>query len=138
MHVLVAPDLSEVVQITPASKIMLFGEPRDVDRGLTRVIDHFGDRLGIMRSDPTLGELTAPGLSKGVALAKLARHLGVAREHVIAIGDEDNDVPMIQWAGLGLAMGNAPETVQRAAKAVIPTVDEDGVAWAIREYVLDG
>jgi HAD superfamily hydrolase (TIGR01484 family) len=66
-----------------------------------------GTDLSAVRSDVTIGELTAPGVSKGLALATLARHLGVAREHVMAIGDQDNDLPMLQWAGLGLAMGNA-------------------------------
>ena len=54
----------------------------------------------------------------------------------MAIGDEENDVPMLQWAGLGLAMGNAPASVQRHAKATIPSFEQDGVAWAIREYLL--
>lgn len=43
---------------------------------------------------------------------------------------------MLQWAGLGLAMDNAPSSVQRGADAVIPSVEDDGVAWAIREYIL--
>jgi hydroxymethylpyrimidine pyrophosphatase-like HAD family hydrolase len=55
----------------------------------------------------------------------------------MAIGDQDNDLPMLQWAGLGLAMGNAPGSVQQMADAIIPSVEEDGVAWAIREYILD-
>jgi phosphoserine phosphatase len=64
--------------------------------------------------------VTAPSVSKGLALATLARHLGVAREHVMAIGAQDNDVSMLQWAGLGLAMGNAPRSVHAIADAVIP------------------
>ena len=135
IDVLVAPNLVEVVHLTPPTKIMFIGDPRDVDQELARVTAHFGARLAIARSDATVGELTAPGLTKGFALAKLAAHLGVACEEVIAIGDEDNDVPMIRWAGLGLAMGNAPASVQRAARSVIPSVDDDGVAWAIREYI---
>ena len=97
---------------------------------------HFGEALAVVRSDTTVGELIAPGLSKGIALATVAKRLGVERDQVIAIGDEENDVPMLQWAGLGLAMGNAPDSVKRMAHAVIPSVDEDGVAWAIDRYIL--
>lgn len=132
----VASNLAEIAQATPPTKLMFFAEPQLVERELAHLTAHFGTGLSVVRSDATLGELTAPGLSKGLALAILARHLGVAREHVMAIGDENNDVPMLQWAGLGLAMGNAPSSVQGAADAVIPSVEEDGVAWAIREYLL--
>ena len=135
-HVFVASNLAEIARVTPPTKLMFFGEPSLVERELAHLTARFGTGLSVVRSDATLGELTAPGLSKGLALAILARHLGVAREHVMAIGDQDNDVPMLQWAGLGLAMGNAPRSVQGVADAVIPSVEEDGVAWAIRKYIL--
>lgn len=132
-HVFVASNLAEIARATPPTKLMFFGDPPLVERELAHLTAHFGTGLSVVRSDATLGELTAPGLSKGLALATLARHLDVPREHVMAIGDQDNDLPMLQWAGLGLAMGNAPRSVQGMADAVIPSVEEDGVAWAIRE-----
>jgi Cof subfamily protein (haloacid dehalogenase superfamily) len=135
-NVIVAPNLAEIARETPPTKVMLFGDPPVVGRELARMIEHFGEALAFVRSDPTVGEMIAPGLSKGIALATLAGTLGVERDHVIAIGDEENDVPMLQWAGLGLAMGNAPDSVKRMAHAVIPSVDEDGVAWAIDRYIL--
>lgn len=85
-----------------------------------------------------VGELTAPGVSKGAALAQLAAHMGIAREDVIAIGDHENDLPMIAWAGLGLAMGNAIPQAQIIADAVDPSVDACGVAWAIERLILKG
>ena len=135
-HVVVAPNLAAITRQTPPTKVMFFGDPSIVDRELARVIDHFGEALAFVRSDVTVGEMIAPGLSKGVALATVAETLGVDRDQVIAIGDEENDVPMLQWAGLGLAMGNAPDSVKQKADAVIPSVDEDGVAWAIGRYIL--
>ena len=135
-HVVVAPNLAAITRQTPPTKVMFFGDPPIVDRELARVVDHFGETLAFVRSDVTVGEMIAPGLSKGIALATVADTLGVERDQVIAIGDEENDVPMLQWAGLGLAMGNAPDAVKRMADAVIPSVDEDGVAWAIDRYVL--
>jgi Cof subfamily protein (haloacid dehalogenase superfamily) len=136
-HVFVASNLAEIARTTPPTKVMFFGESPLVERELAHLTAHFGTGLSVVRSDATLGELTAPGLSKALALEILARRLGIARENVIAIGDQDNDVPMLQWAGLGLAMGNAPSSVQEMADAVIPSVEEDGVAWAIRRYILN-
>ena len=136
-HVVVAPNLAAITSQTPPTKVMFFGDPPVVDREFARMSDHFGEALAFVRSDATVGELIAPGLSKGTALATLADTLGVERDQVIAIGDEENDVSMLQWAGLGLAMGNAPESVKRVAHAVVPSVDEDGVAWAIGRYILD-
>ena len=82
--------------------------------------------------------MTALGVSKGVALAHLAASLGIAQEHTVAIGDQENDLPMIRWAGLGLAMGNASTAVREEAAAILPTVAEGGVAHGIRAYVLAG
>jgi len=132
----VTANLAAMVRETPPVKISFFGDPPLVDRELARMIDHFGDALVVVRSDVTMGEMVAPGLGKGIALATLADSLGVERDQVIAIGDEDSDVPMLEWAGLGLAMGNAPDSVKRMANAVIPSVDDDGVAWAIDRYIL--
>ena len=66
----------------------------------------------------------------------LAAHLGVPQEATLAIGDQENDLSMLAWAGLGLAMGNAAPVVLAAADAIVPSVQEAGVAWAIRRYVL--
>jgi Cof subfamily protein (haloacid dehalogenase superfamily) len=94
------------------------------------------------RSDSTLGEgalyfeVLAPGTSKRMAIAHLARHLGVDLTHVLAIGDNFNDLEMLQGVGLGVAMGNAPEPVKAAAGAVTARCEEDGVALAIERYVL--
>jgi hydroxymethylpyrimidine pyrophosphatase-like HAD family hydrolase len=62
---------------------------------------------------------------------------GIAAEQICAVGDDVNDVPMIEGAGLGIAMGNAPEEVRRAADRVAPTLDDDGLAQAIG-WMLDG
>lgn len=97
---------------------------------------HFNGRLQIVRSHPLFVEGTPLGVSKGDALARLARHLGVPRDAVVAVGDNDNDRSMIRWAGLGVAMATAPEDLQREADVVAPSQAEGGVAWVIRKFVL--
>lgn len=69
--------------------------------------------------------------SKGTALEQLARLKGYARENIIAVGDYDNDVEMIRWAGLGVAVANAQENVRAAADKIVCTSDEGAIAQLI-------
>jgi hypothetical protein len=70
---------------------------------------------------------------KGQGLELVLERLGIGWEEVVAIGDNPNDIPMIRKAGVGVAMGNAPDEVKREAKLVAPSNDEEGVAWALEE-----
>ena len=132
-----APDLTGRVATNPPTKLLFVAEPPVVEREIARLSEHFAGRLSVFRSHSLFGELTPLGISKGTALAQLAARLGIAREQVIAIGDHENDLSMIEWAGLGLAMGNAIPEARAVADAIIPSVDEAGVAWAIERYILD-
>ncbi len=76
-------------------------------------------------------EVVAEGVDKGAALAKLAELLGVSREETAAIGDSDNDVTMLRWAKLSVAMGGAPNHVQASAKFQTDDCDHDGLANAV-------
>jgi Cof subfamily protein (haloacid dehalogenase superfamily) len=136
-HVVVADDLATMVQETPPTKLLFVAQPPVVERELARHGERFSGQLSVVRSHELFGELTALHVSKGAALEALARDLNIAREDVIAIGDQENDLSMISWAGLGLAMGNAIPEVQAAAAAVLPTVHENGVAFAIQRYILE-
>lgn len=81
-------------------------------------------------------EVTAKHVSKEQALYEIAQHYQVPLEQVMTIGDNFNDLPMLRLAGLGVAMGNAPEAVKIEAKAVTKSNNEHGVAEAIEKYVL--
>jgi len=72
---------------------------------------------------------------KGTALRYVADRLGVERSGILAIGDNINDIPMLELAGTAVAMDNAVERVKRAADAVAPPNDREGVAWALRRYL---
>jgi len=67
----------------------------------------------------------------------LINRLGIKKEEVIAIGDEENDLPMIKYVGMGVAMGNATIAVKKAAKMITETNNDAGVAKAIRTLCLD-
>jgi Cof subfamily protein (haloacid dehalogenase superfamily) len=80
-------------------------------------------------------DVTGRGVDKGSALALLADWLGLSDAGVAAIGDQPIDIPMLRYAGISAAMGNAVEGVKSSAKLVAPSHDDDGVAWFV-DYIL--
>lgn len=82
-------------------------------------------------------EIMSAGTSKGSGVEKLAQYLKLQREEVICIGDSENDLSMIRYAGLGVAMGNALPEVKAAAQYITTSNGESGVAKAIQKFVLD-
>ncbi len=80
-------------------------------------------------------DLAAAGVSKASGLSKVAAELGVVPDDVLAVGDGRNDVEMLEWAGRGVAMGQAPDEVKAVADAVTGRWDEDGVAQALADWL---
>jgi len=83
-------------------------------------------------------EINAAGVTKGRALQAYAAMKGIPPEKVVAFGDQHNDLSMFAVAGLSVAMGNAPAAVQAAARQVVPSNDQSGLAWGIYNLVLNG
>ena len=83
-------------------------------------------------------EINRAGVNKGTGLAKLAEKLGIAQADTVAFGDAMNDIPMLAWAGVGVAMGNADDAVKAAADRVTETNLDDGVAIVIEELTAAG
>jgi len=96
----------------------------------------FAGRMEVFRSHAMFVEASPLGVSKGSALAWLADHLGVPQHQVMAIGDQDNDAPMVSWAGLGIAMGNGSPGCKNAADWIAPSIEENGCAVAIERFLL--
>ncbi|MEN9202816.1 MAG: Cof-type HAD-IIB family hydrolase [Thermostichus sp. DG_1_6_bins_120] len=95
------------------------------------------EQLYFTRSEPNFLEATHPAVNKGNAVRFLAEEvLGISADQVMAIGDGDNDIEMIQYAGIGVAMGNASAALLPHADWVAPSVDQDGVAAAIETFIL--
>jgi hydroxymethylpyrimidine pyrophosphatase-like HAD family hydrolase len=89
--------------------------------------------LGLVQNNERSYNVVPAGTSKQQGLAFLADHLDMDRSQVIAVGDQYNDLPMLAWAGLGVAMGNAPDPVKAVSGRVVPSNDEDGVAWLVEQ-----
>lgn len=95
------------------------------------------DELYLTQSTATFLEATHPNANKGAATRYLAEQiLGLDANEVMAIGDNFNDALMLQYAGIGVAMGDAPIAVRELADWVAPGVEEDGVAVAIKKFLL--
>lgn len=95
------------------------------------------DQFEIFKSRDILLEWSPKGVHKASGLEKLIAHLGLTTEEVMTCGDEENDLSMIEWAGLGVCMANGSDKVKALANVVTPmTNDEDAVAWAVNKYVL--
>jgi Cof subfamily protein (haloacid dehalogenase superfamily) len=120
----------------PPTKLLVVASEEEVERRLPEFKKHFGDRLHVVRSMPRYVEFTAESVSKGSALSILARYLGVRRDEVLAIGDSENDVPMLEFAGIGVAVRNAREEVKQAADYVAHGESGDGVVEAVSRFVL--
>ncbi|MDR7465288.1 MAG: HAD family hydrolase [Armatimonadota bacterium] len=110
--------------------------PRPRLVALARRVRRAGAPGTLVFSGPTSLEVLPPGVSKGAAVRRVARLLGVPPRQVIAVGDELNDLSMLQVAGCGVAMGSAPRELRRVADYVAPSSDQDGLAEVIHRFVL--
>ena len=85
---------------------------------------------------PNSGEITIPDIHKAVAIEELLQYLGCDRQQTIALGDGVNDLEMLEYVQLGIAMGNAPESVKQVADEVTDSLNEDGLFKAFQKHHL--
>jgi Cof subfamily protein (haloacid dehalogenase superfamily) len=120
----------------PHKFIITHSLPEERARVIAEVEEALGGEVTIVASHPHLVEGLPAGVNKRHGLAWLAQHLGVTAQEVLAIGDSEADVPMLEWAGIGVAMGNGSPATKAAADWVAPTLEEDGAAAAIERFCL--
>jgi hypothetical protein len=124
----------------PPLKFLLINDPAAEDGSGGDVAPElrarFSPSLYITRTHPWLVEGTAQGVTKGEGLRRLCQMLGVNPRRVLAIGDSDNDIPLLEAAGYAVAMGNATPGVKAVADWVAPPIEEDGAVAALQRLVL--
>jgi Cof subfamily protein (haloacid dehalogenase superfamily) len=133
---LVVPSLSEKFADEPTLKIVLVDEAERATAYTETLRLFLGSRAYVTRSHPDFVEVVDPGVDKGRALHFVAAHYGVPIDATLAVGDSWNDLPLLNAAGMGIAMGSAPPEVLARADAVVGDVAHDGVAEAIERYAL--
>lgn len=119
----------------PITKLMLLGEPRIVSK-LESLFDGGIPGVSVIRADPELIQIMSERASKATALRLVAAHYGVPMEQVMAVGDAANDVPMLEAAGVAVAMDNAHPSVKAVANWVAPSNNDHGVHAALVRYGL--
>lgn len=117
----------------PPTKLLIVSEPERIRALAAELAPRYSQRAYVTTSMNDYLEFMPRGVDKGKALAVAAEHFGVPREKVIAFGDAANDVPALQWAGLGVAMENAEPAALAVADRVAPPHDQDGVAVVLEE-----
>lgn len=123
-------DLDKYIDFEP-NKLLISAEPEYLASVADAIKEPFGDNLSIYFSTPFYLEVMANNIDKALALDKIVKHLGIEREEVIAFGDGHNDIPMIKYAGHGVAMGNAVEDLKEIANEITLSNDEDGIAYTL-------
>ena len=119
----------------PVQKINLIFREKAVKAEVRRELSQI-DALSVTSSLPWNLEVNAQGATKGGGLERLRAHLNISREETMAFGDGENDLPMLQAAGLGIAMENGADFLKKQADIITLTNDRDGVAAAIEQYAL--
>lgn len=129
-------NIAQLPETRRYNKVLLSQEPEYIDERIDTVLQLFKDRYSTMKTQKFLYEIAPAGVSKAEGLAFLGELLDISAAEMMALGDEENDESMIEYAGLGVAMGNATERVKQLSNAETDTNDCDGVAKAIEKYVL--
>ena len=117
-------------------KMMMIDEPALLDSVIPQLPATLTEQYNVVKSAPFFLEVLNKKAHKGAAVKKLAEHLGIDQSEVMAIGDNENDLTMVEYAGIGVAMANATENVRNMADVITASNEEDGVAKVINEYVL--
>ena len=123
-------DLKEVASNHTVYEYSIFFDEEQERRLLHPVLKN----VGYTRWHPYFMDIVPEGLSKSYGAARILERIGVTREECMAFGDGGNDIPIIEYAGIGVAMGNAADDVKAAADYVTDTVDEDGVVTALQRF----
>lgn len=134
-------DLEELLETALPYKLLLIDEEEKLQEHaakLRELFEEVGQDVYLAKSKPTYLEVNHPQATKGEALKKLAQRLGISREEVMAFGDSYNDLEMLDYAGIGVAVANAYPEVRARARYVTASNNDDGVAEALLKYVLKG
>ena len=119
----------------PIYKVLLTGKPDYVAVIEEEYKKPFENELSIYKSTPFFIEIMAQGIDKAASINRLVEYLGIKQEEVMAFGDGYNDLSMIEYAGLGVAMENAIDEVKIRANVVTLSHDNDGIAYILSQYI---
>lgn len=117
------------------TKFMMIDHPETLETGISYIPENVFDNYALTRTSPYFLEISNKAANKGAALQIICEKLGLTPDKVMSIGDQNNDIQMLQYASVSVAMENAVEPIRRMAKFVTTTNEEDGVAIAINKFI---
>ena len=129
-------DFDEISKDESIIKIMLIDEPEVLDKAIAKLPKEVGEKYNLAKSTPYFFEIINKESNKGLGLKALADYLNVDKDEIIAVGDAGNDLDMIEFAGLGVAMENGHSNVKEAANYITKSNNEDGIAEVVRKFIL--
>ena len=129
--------LEEVPKDISMSKFMMIDHPEILDECIKKIPEKYYEKYTIVRSTPFFLEFLNPDANKGSGISLLAKELGLSKDEIICVGDAGNDKHMIEYAGLGVAMGNATDEIKEIADYITLSNNEDGVAHVINKFILE-
>lgn len=130
-------DFSQIPDEEPVIKTMWVDTPEKLDAALAKLPEYIAKQYTVVRSTPFFLEFLPLAANKGSGVEKLAQHLGFTADEIICIGDAGNDLHMIEYAGLGVAMGNATDEIKAIADYVTADNLHSGVAEVIEKFILN-
>lgn len=122
----------------PVPKCLIVADPQKLVPIESELSVKLQGEISVYRSEPYFLELVPQGIDKAQSLAVLLDKIGMSREEMIAVGDGYNDLSMIKFAGMGVAMANAQEPVKKAANYITLSNEEDGVAAVVEKFFFSG
>lgn len=136
MSSITVPSFLDVIDF-PVAKCLIVGDPEPLAVLEQKMKTELEGKMNVFRSEPFFLELVPNGIDKARSLAVLLEELNMKPEDMIAVGDGFNDLSMIKFAGLGVAMANAQEVVKQGADYITLSNEEDGVAAVVDKFVFN-
>lgn len=118
-------------------KVMMIDEPNILAQAIRQLPLYLEDKYSMAKSMPFFFEFMHKKSNKGNGMQVLASHLGLSAKQIICVGDAANDLEMIKFSGLGIAMQNATDEIKSHANYITDSNDNDGVAKVIEKYILN-
>ena len=130
-------DFNEIEDDEDIVKVMMIDPQEKLDEAIKKLPKDLYEKYSVFKSAPFFLEFTNKEVDKGKGLKKLGEYLGIKQDEIIACGDAGNDLSMVEYAGLGVAMENATDDVKKAANYITLSNDEDGIVHVVEKFILN-
>lgn len=130
-------DIDKLPDPFTINKIVMSRPTEELDQIIPKIPKSYHEKYNIYKSQPFILEFLPQYVDKGYSMRVIGELLGLEKDEIMGIGDQENGLSLVQNAGFGVAMGNAIDIVKQEAEFITKTNDENGVAYAINKFVLD-